>query len=50
MTALVTLMIKLVRAAKTNLAACETRAGESIVGNHGVLRPLWAIVVDVLQS
>jgi hypothetical protein len=48
MTALVTPTINVVRAAMTNLAACVTGAGESIVGNHGALRALRAIVFDAL--
>jgi hypothetical protein len=48
MTALVTLTINVVRAAMTNLAACVTGAGKSIVGNHGALRALWPIVADAL--
>jgi hypothetical protein len=48
MTALVTSTINVVRAAMTNLAACVTGAGESIVGNHGTLWALWPIVVDTL--
>jgi hypothetical protein len=46
MMALVTSTINVVRAAMTNLAACFTGAGESIVGNHGALREPWPIVAD----
>jgi hypothetical protein len=48
MTALVTSAINVVRTAMTNLAACVTGASESIVSNHGALRALRPIVVDVL--
>jgi hypothetical protein len=48
MKALVTSTINVVRAAMTNLAACVTGAGESIVGNHGALWAFWPIVVDAL--
>jgi hypothetical protein len=49
MTDLVTSTINVVRAAKAKLAACVTGAGESIVGNHGAIRALRAIVVDAFQ-
>jgi hypothetical protein len=46
MTALVTSTINVIRAAMTNLSACVTGAGESIVDNYGALQAFWPIVVD----
>jgi citrate synthase len=48
MTDLVTSTNSVVRATKTNLAACVTGAVESIFGNHGALQAFRVITVDAL--
>jgi hypothetical protein len=48
MEALLTSTFNVVRAAMSNLAACVTGAGESIVYNHGALCALRPIVIDAL--